>query len=54
MEWYQMNPGQALESFSTSEGLSEQEARRRLETYGPNKLAECEELSRLKILLHHA
>jgi Ca2+-transporting ATPase len=53
MEWYQMNVRQALDSFtSTEEGLTEEEAARRLAEYGPNKLAEAEAISRLTILLH--
>ncbi|MDZ4185563.1 MAG: HAD-IC family P-type ATPase [Desulfuromonadales bacterium] len=53
MEWYQMDVRQALDaSTSKEEGLSSEEAARRLAEYGPNKLAEGEELSRLKILLH--
>jgi Ca2+-transporting ATPase len=53
MEWYRIDIQEALaRAESSEEGLSEQEARRRLEKYGPNKLAEGEEISRLKILLH--
>ena len=53
MEWYQMDVLQALKSISSSEGgLSDQEAARRLEQYGHNKLEEEEGVSRLKILLH--
>jgi Ca2+-transporting ATPase len=53
MEWYQMDIRQALETFTaTEEGLTEEEAARRLTESGPNKLAEGEELSRLTILLH--
>ena len=53
MEWYQMNARQALDAFtSAEEGLTEEEAARRLAEYGPNKLAEGEEISRLTILLH--
>ena len=37
---------------SSDNGLSEQEARERLEKFGPNKLAEGEEISRLRILMH--
>jgi Ca2+-transporting ATPase len=53
MEWYQLEPAAALDKLATSEeGLSTAEARARLEQYGPNKLAEEEEISRLRILLH--
>jgi len=53
MKWYQLDYGEALKSLQTSEqGLSEAEAKGRLEKYGPNKLPEGKGLSRLKILLH--
>ena len=53
MEWYRLESGAVLEQLGSSEdGLSEQESRERLEKFGPNKLTEGEEISRLKILLH--
>jgi len=53
MHWYQLNTQEVLEKLGTTDdGLTEQEAARRLEQYGPNKLAEEERISRLKILLH--
>jgi len=53
MNWYQIKVQEALEKLTTTdEGLTEQEAAERLEKYGPNKLAEEERISRLKILLH--
>ena len=53
MHWYQMKAQETLEKLvTTDDGLTEQEAARRLEQYGPNKLAEEERISRLKILLH--
>jgi Ca2+-transporting ATPase len=53
MNWYQMKVQEALEKLTTTDkGLTEQEAAERLEKYGPNKLAEEERISRLKILLH--
>jgi Ca2+-transporting ATPase len=53
MNWYQINVQEALEKLTTTDtGLTEQEAAERLEKYGPNKLAEEERISRLKILLH--
>jgi magnesium-transporting ATPase (P-type) len=53
MHWYQMEAHEALEKLATTDdGLSGQEAVERLEKYGPNKLAEEERISRLKILLH--
>ena len=53
MKWYQLEENEVLKKLETSEeGLSDSEAGKRLETYGPNKLPEAEGLSRLKILLH--
>ncbi|NWF94476.1 MAG: HAD-IC family P-type ATPase [Syntrophaceae bacterium] len=53
MKWYQLDYGEVIGSLQTSEqGLSEAEAKERLEKYGPNKLPEGRGLSRLKILLH--
>jgi len=53
MNWYQLEVENALEKLGTSEeGLSAREAGERLKKYGPNKLAEEERISRLKILLH--
>jgi magnesium-transporting ATPase (P-type) len=53
MHWYQMKAQETLEKLGTTDdGLTGQEAARRLEQYGPNKLAEEERISRLKILLH--
>ena len=53
MEWYQQNHQQALDALQSSEtGLSSQEAQQRLAQYGPNKLADEEQISRLQILLH--
>jgi magnesium-transporting ATPase (P-type) len=53
MHWYQMNVQEALEKLATTDdGLSEREATERLKKFGPNKLAEEERISRLKILLH--
>jgi magnesium-transporting ATPase (P-type) len=53
MHWYQMKVLDALAKLATTdEGLTEQEAAERLAKYGPNKLAEEERISRLKILLH--
>lgn len=53
MEWYRTETGQALGELTSSEGgLSSQEAAHRLARFGPNKLAEQEQISRLQILLH--
>lgn len=53
MEWYQQDVSQVLKELDTTEqGLSSEEARERLRRFGPNKLAEEEKISRLKIFLH--
>ncbi|MBM4146021.1 MAG: HAD-IC family P-type ATPase [Nitrospira sp.] len=53
MNWYQVGVKELFQKLNTSEnGLSETGIRQRLEQFGPNKLAEEERISRLKILLH--
>jgi magnesium-transporting ATPase (P-type) len=53
MNWYQLEIDQIFAELDTSEyGLTETEAKERLQKFGPNKLAEAEKISRLKILLH--
>jgi len=53
MNWYQLGVKEILQKLETSEnGLSEKDVRERLEQYGPNKLADEEKISRLKIILH--
>jgi Ca2+-transporting ATPase len=53
MNWYQLEVNQIFEELETSEyGLTETEAKKRLQKFGPNKLAEAEKISPLKILLH--
>jgi len=53
MKWYQLEENKILKKLETSEeGLSDSEAEKRLEKYGPNKLPEAEGISRFKILLH--
>lgn len=53
MNWYQLSVKEILQELGTSEnGLSDIEAKQRLEQYGPNKLVEEEKISKLKILLH--
>jgi magnesium-transporting ATPase (P-type) len=53
MNWYQLELNQIFTELETSEyGLTETEAKDRLQKFGPNKLAEAEKISRLKILLH--
>jgi Ca2+-transporting ATPase len=53
MKWYQREVEGVLQTLATSvKGLTEAEAADRLQKYGPNKLAEEEKISRLKLLLH--
>ncbi len=53
MNWYQIETEEVFKKLSSShEGLTESEAGIRLSTYGPNKLPEQEQISRLKILIH--
>lgn len=53
MKWYQLSVKEISEKLGISEnGLNEEEVRQRLLQYGPNKLAEEEKISRLKIPLH--
>jgi Ca2+-transporting ATPase len=53
MEWYQLDEEEEFNQLQTSEdGLSEDRAKKLLETHGPNKLPEGKGVSRLKILLH--
>jgi magnesium-transporting ATPase (P-type) len=53
MEWYRIDIQEALaRAESSEEGLSEQEARRRLEKYGPNKLAEGDKWLRRRSSSH--
>jgi len=53
MKWYQLDEREVFNKLQTSEeGLSDAQARKLLETYGPNKLPEGKGISRLKILLH--
>jgi P-type Ca2+ transporter type 2C len=53
MEWYRTESREVFKRLESSEkGLSEAEAKDRLEKEGPNKLPEGKGLSRLEILLH--
>ncbi|MFH0789723.1 MAG: HAD-IC family P-type ATPase [Pseudomonadota bacterium] len=53
MKWYQLDNEAIFEKLETSvKGLTEAEAAVRLQKFGPNKLAEEEKISRLKLLLH--
>ena len=52
-EFYQLTREEVIEELQTDPavGLSEEEARRRLEKYGPNELKEGEGINPWKILL---
>jgi len=53
MKWYQLDAKEVFKRLQTSEeGLSEAQAKKHLETYGPNKLPEGAGINRLKIILH--
>jgi Ca2+-transporting ATPase len=53
MSWYQNDINEVFEELKTSElGINDSDAEERLQSYGPNKLAEEEKISRLNILLH--
>ena len=53
MNWYQFNTKEVFHKLGTSEnGLTDEDAKKRLVRYGPNKLVEEEKISKLKILLH--
>ncbi len=53
MHWYQLGKKGIFQRLGTSDnGLTEVEAKQRLEKYGLNKLAEEEEISKLKVILH--
>ncbi|MBM4141453.1 MAG: cation-transporting P-type ATPase [Nitrospira sp.] len=53
MNWYQLSVKEIFHKLNTSDsGLTEEEVKQRLTQYGPNKLAEEEKISKIKILLH--
>lgn len=53
MDWYKLTVGETFEKLGAPEGgLSRDEAEKRLERFGLNRLPEGEGISRLKILLH--
>ena len=53
MNWYQLEIEEVFRNLiSSHEGLSDTEAANRLSKYGPNKLAEQEQISKLRILIH--
>ena len=52
MNYHQQSPGQVLEQLNSSaEGLTGQEAKQRLDRYGPNKLAEGKKVTLLQRFL---
>jgi len=52
MKWYQLDEKEVFKRFQTSEeGLSEAQAKKHLETYGPNTIAEKKETNRLQIFI---
>ena len=52
MKWYQFDEKEVFKRFQTSEeGLSEAQAKKHLETYGPNTIAEKKETNRLRIFI---
>jgi Ca2+-transporting ATPase len=53
MNWYQASSKEVLlQLASADKGLTEDEVRNRMDRYGPNKLAEEEKTSGLKIVIH--
>ncbi|GAB4482456.1 MAG: cation-transporting P-type ATPase [Thermodesulfovibrionales bacterium] len=53
MNWYQASAKEVLHELESSEsGLSDAEAKKRVQRYGQNKLVEEERTSRLNIILH--
>ena len=53
MNWYQLETEEVFRNLTSShEGLSDSEAKIRFSKYGPNKLEEQEQISKLKILIH--
>ncbi|MCX7724708.1 MAG: cation-transporting P-type ATPase [Thermodesulfovibrio sp.] len=53
MNWYQIPIKDIYHRLNTSEkGLSSEEAKKRLEKYGKNKIQEEEKINRLKIFIH--
>ncbi|MEF9426583.1 MAG: HAD-IC family P-type ATPase, partial [Candidatus Mariimomonas ferrooxydans] len=53
MNWYQLDVREIFDKLNTSEnGLTVEEAKERLARYGPNRLAEEEKISKIKILVH--
>jgi Ca2+-transporting ATPase len=53
MNYYRLTSSEVFRQFNSSEsGLTEEEARKRLSQYGPNKLAEEKPISKLRIFFH--
>lgn len=52
MNWYQLDDNEVLKNLESSlEGLTEEEAKKRLQKYGPNKIAEEKETGKLTIFI---
>ncbi|NWF56471.1 MAG: HAD-IC family P-type ATPase [Syntrophaceae bacterium] len=53
MNYYRLTSSEVFRQFNSSEsGLTEEEARKRLSQYGPNKLVEEKPISKLRIFFH--
>jgi len=53
MNWYQLDEKETIKALETSDsGLTDGEVRARTVKYGPNRIAEEEKVSKIKILLH--
>lgn len=53
MNWYQIGIKEILSKFETSErGISSEEAKKRLDKFGKNKLEEEQRINKLKIFIH--
>lgn len=52
MNWYQLSVKEVLQKLETLEsGLTAEEAKKRLDQYGPNKLPEEEKAGNVKIFI---
>lgn len=53
MIWYQISSKEVFQKLQTSEkGLTSEEVKKRLEKFGPNKLAEEKDINKFKIFIH--
>jgi Ca2+-transporting ATPase len=51
-DWYRLSPREALSTLDTdADGLSDEQAQQRAERFGPNRIREEQQVSRLRILL---